>query len=51
MVGRPSQWAGSGREALMEDREWSVGPPEGLEMVCRPSRRAGSGREDITEGH
>ena len=33
MVGRPSLRAGSGREALVESREWSGGPPGGPEVV------------------
>ena len=44
-VGRPSQRAGMGQQALEEVREWSGGPPEGTVGVRRPSWRAGRDRE------
>ena len=42
--------AGSGREAIMEGREWSGGPPGGPGQVERPTWRARSGPEVIPEG-
>ena len=51
-MGRPSLRSGSGREAFLEVREWSGGPPEGLGVVGsgpEASRRSGSGRETLPE--
>ena len=42
MVERPSQRAGSSREALPEGREGMGGPPKGLEGVKSPSQCVGS---------
>ena len=36
---------GSGREAILDVREWSGGPPGGPEEVGRPSRMFGCGWE------
>ena len=56
VVGRPSQRAGSGREAVPESWEWLGGPPRGLGVVGthsrrvgRPCLRAGSRREALLE--
>ena len=46
----PSQWAGSGQEALSEDREWLGGPFGGLGVVGTSSQMAGSGWEALPEG-
>ena len=57
VIGRPSQRAKDGREAIPEGREWSGGPNKGPGVVVRPSRRVdrlyrrdGSGRESLMEG-
>ena len=50
MVGRPSLRDESGREALLEGREWSRVPQYRLGVVVRPYCRAGSGREALQEG-
>ena len=39
----PTRLSGSDREALPDDRKWSVGPPEGPKVVGWPSRMSGSG--------
>ena len=36
VIRRPSQWAGSGREALPEGREQLGGPPKGPEWPAGP---------------
>ena len=41
--------SGSGPEALLDDREWSVGPPGCSEVVGRPSWMSGSGWEDFPD--
>ena len=50
MVGRPSQWTGSGQEALPDGQEWSGDPHEGQGVFGRPSWIAGSGREAHPRG-
>ena len=59
MVGRPTQWCGSGRETLPKVRKWLedssggpqvVGdPPRSVEVVRRPCQRFGSGRQTLPE--
>ena len=42
------QVADSGREALLEGREWSGGSPGGPGVVGRPAQRAGTGLEVLS---
>ena len=39
--------SGSGRETLLDVREWSGGPPECPGVVGRPSRKSRIGREAL----
>ena len=41
--------SGSGRKALTDDGEWSVGPPGSPSVVERPSRISGSGRNTLPD--
>ena len=41
--------SGSFQEALQDDQEWPVGPPEGPEVVGRPSRMSGNGQDAILD--
>ena len=45
VVGRPSEICRSGREALLDVREWSGGPPGFTKVVGRASRMSGWSRE------
>ena len=48
---RPSRRFGTGREALMEDRDGSggrsIGPTGGPERLERPSQKSGTGQEAL----
>ena len=50
MFGRPLLRVGSGREAILEGREWSDGHHRESGVVRRPSVRVRSGPEAIPEG-
>ena len=49
VVGRPFRIFGSGRKALPDDQEWSVGPTRCLGVVRGPSRMSVSGREALPD--
>ena len=49
MVGWPFRMSGSGREALPDVREWSVGPPGCLRVVWRPTWMSNNFREALPE--
>ena len=40
---------GSGQDTLLDDQEWSVGPPGCPGVVGRPSRMSRSGLEALLE--
>ena len=59
MVGRPCRRCGTGRETLLDVRNWSgdssgglelvKDPPGGVELIGRPSRMSRTGRETVPE--
>ena len=54
MCVKSSRMSGSGRQALLDDREWSGDPPGCPKVVGRPSWMTGSGLEtlpDVQEAH